>query len=592
MNKMITFLAILASCGAFANESATTNDAPAEAAAPVAEAAEAAPQATAGKPTDAASNPLAESRADEIDLDEDDSFLASKRPQIKPLTSSGAISLVDIDCDDATIADVLRQFRKTTGANIISGESTNLLRRVSVTLRRVPWLQALTSILNSRGFRLDERDNIYRVVEDLQVIPLQTTTFELNHASAKELAKLFNIAYARKDAKGNPIQPIATCFEGANVVVVTADEKTISDCAGIVKAVDRAVAQICIEARFAELSSQALHKLGVQWNQLESWGASINKVEAGASWSQNPNGKVGLNNDSATAMRHDVGGKANYISGTLSADDFRLALSAFESAQDAKIFSNPKVIVSNGKEAKVDMTTKFPNVELTSQRNTQSGTTYTDFTARIQEIPGNKDTGMFAGQAFYSWGITLSVKPRISRDGLISVEIVPTISQLDLDVTEDGFYKIVGSDNDASYSRYPIINMKSISTDFTMKDGATAVIGGLSRTVEEDVDTGIPYLHKIPWIGQTLFGWKSRQKVQKEIIVFVTIGIANPAELPKDLGLPKNAVLGREYITGARLEPGDRKGTASEVLQIDTRPLHDKKRTEQPTGSVVMKLSE
>ena len=586
MNKTLTILAALAALGAFA-DAAVTN------AAPVAEAPAAAP----------APAPQADSRTDEIDLEEedDDAALAAKRPQVKPADANGPVTLVDIDCDEATVADVLRQFRKTTGANIISGESTNFQRRVSVTLRRVPWLQALTSILNSRGFRLDDRDGIYRVAEDQQAIPLLTTTFSLNHASAKELADLFNQAYARKDAKGKTLHPIASCFEGANVVVVTADEKTLSDCANIVKAVDRAVAQICIEARFAELSSQALHKLGMQWNQLESWGASIRNIEAGVSYSQNPNGKVGLNNDSATAMRHDVGGKANYISGTLSADDFRLALSAFESAQDAKIFSNPKVIVSNGKEAKVDMTTKFPNVELTSQRNTQSGTTYTDFTARIQEIPGDKENGMFAGQAFYSWGITLSVKPRISRDGLISVEIVPTISQLDLDVTEDGFYKIVGSDNDASYSRYPIINMKSISTDFTMKDGATAVIGGLSRTVEEDIDTGIPYLHKIPWIGQTLFGWKSRQKVQKEIIVFVTIGIANPAELPKDVGLPKNAVLGREYVTGAKREPGDRGDSAQEALRIDLTPLHTRKASARTPdgnqdppepGSVLVRISE
>ena len=42
--------------------------------------------------------------------------------------------LVDIDCDDATLADILRQFRKTTGANIISTDSSNLQQRVSVSL--------------------------------------------------------------------------------------------------------------------------------------------------------------------------------------------------------------------------------------------------------------------------------------------------------------------------------------------------------------------------------------------------------------------------------------------------------------------------
>ena len=108
-----------------------------------------------------------------------------------------------------------------------------------------------------------------------------------------------------------------------------------------------------------------------------------------------------------------------------------------------------------------------------------------------------------------------------------------------------------------------------------MKDGSTAVIGGLSRTVEDDVDSGIPYLRKIPWIGPKLFGWKSRQKSQKEILVCVTIGIANPESIPKDMGLPKNAIMGREYVNGTKLEPGDREGTAAEVLKIDMRTLDE-----------------
>ena len=560
---------------------AEAQPAPEEQTAPEAPATPASPATLASPASPSTAETPAPATTDEIDLEEDDSALAASRPQIRSTSQTGPVTLVDIDCDDATLADILRQFRKTTGANIISSESTNLLRRVSASLRRVPWFQALTEILNARGFRLDERDGVYRVVEDKQTIPLVTKTFQLNHASAKELAELFNKSYAQKDKSGKILEPVATSFDGANVVVVTAPERIISDCVSIVKAVDHAVPQIYIEARFAELSSDARHKLGLDWSSLESWGASVKNVSGGSSWSLNPNGKVGVNNDAATVNRHDVGGKATYVTGELSLSDFSLAISAFEKDTDARIFSNPKVIVSNGKEAKVDMTTKFPNVELTSQRNTQSGTSYIDYTAKIQEIPGDKDGGLFAKSAFYYWGIELSVKPRISPDGLISVEIVPTISQLTNDEnlkTDNGFYQIGSSTStDSANAKYPIIDVKSISTEFTMKSGSTAVIGGLSKTTEEDVDSGIPYLREIPWIGPKLFGWKSRQKVQKEIIIFVTLGIANPESLPKDLGLPKNAVMGREYVNGTRLEPGDRDGSIGEVLKLDMRPIKDQK---------------
>ncbi len=531
-----------------------------------------------------------------------------------PIATSG---LVDIDCDDATLADILRQFRKTTGANIISADSSNLQQRVSVTLKHVPWLNALQAILNTKKFRLEPRGEIFFVSEDMQAEPVFTRTFVLNHASAKELAELFNstLGGGVRDPKTGKTRGgnIATAFEGANVVVVTAPEKTLSDCEQIIKSVDKAIPQIYIEARFIEISNEAMHKLGMQWNQLESWGATAKGLAGGMEYNNGRAAKyqVGKTTTMYTPTDSSTGQSAvdyvtkNYLvpgsigeasgagraadnmawhnargfSGQLSADDFRLALSAFEKMDDVKVFSNPKIIVSNGKEAKVDMTTKFPNVRVQATRNTSNGSDSLDISTQLEAIPG-EDKHMFAKEVFFSWGITLSVKPRISPDGLISVEIIPTISQLDTDVSSTGFYQVNGGDSSA-YSSYPVIQVKRLTTDFTMKDGATAVIGGLSRTTEEDVDSGIPYLRKIPWVGPKIFGWKSRGKVQKEIIVFVTLGMADPADLPSDVGLPTNAIVGREYVQGRKLEPGNRSGGFADVMSLDMRSIEEKQSEEK-----------
>ena len=628
--------------------------------------------------------PVLASETDEIDLDKlDDSADAARQaPTVKMAEPSGvpvpvstntadkAVSgatnatdqavgtgpvvvtgLVDISCDDATLADILRQFRRTTGANIISADSSNLQQRVSVSLKHVPWLDALQAILNTKKFRLEPRGDIFFVSEDLQVEPIFTRTFVLNHASSKELAELFNTTLGAagpvdpKTKKPKPGQ-IATAFEGANVVVVTASEKVLADCEQIIRSVDKAIPQIYIEARFIEVSNEAMHKLGVQWNQLASWGATVKDVSASMGYA---NGRTGVYKNgytdvyytpknmvrtgSTTTYQDLSSGKSefdyssggensfyapkNYVptattenytdlangssaldyrkqdylkpselsdimswrnfrtfSGQLSADDFRLAMSAFEQMEDVRIFSNPKIIVSNGKEALVDMTTKFPNVRVQATRNTSNGSDSLDISTQLEAIPG-EDKLMFAKEVFFSWGITLSVKPRISPNGLINVEIVPTISQLDTDVSATGFYQVSGGDSSA-YSSYPVIQVKRLTTDFTMKDGATAVIGGLSKTTEGDVDSGIPYLRKIPWIGPKLFGWKSRGKVQKEIIVCVTLGMADPADLPADVGLPKNAVVGREYVLGRKFEPGDRTGGLADVMSLDTRSIEEK----------------
>jgi len=149
-------------------------------------------------------------------------------------------------------------------------------------------------------------------------------------------------------------------------------------------------------------------------------------------------------------------------------------------------------------------------------------------------------------------------------------------------VTEDGFYHISGG-SDAPYGSYPIVLFKRLTTEFTMKDGATAVIGGLSKTEEGDVDSGIPYLRKIPWVGNKLFGWKSRGKVQREILIFVTVGIADPANLPEDVGLPKNAVRGREYVEKRAFEPGDRPNAAQTSLLLDFSPVDGRQDAPQRT---------
>ena len=101
------------------------------------------------------------------------------------------------------------------------------------------------------------------------------------------------------------------------------------------------------------------------------------------------------------------------------------------------------------------------------------------------------------------------------------------------------------------------------------------MIGGLSKTTEEQMDSGIPVLRDIPWIGDKLFGGKSRQKVQKEILVFVTVGFATPSAIRRDVGLPKNAVLGREYTEGIRKEPGDRRSGVAGITSLDLRSLEE-----------------
>ena len=414
---------------------------------------------------------------------------------------------------------------------------------------------------------------------------IATRTFKLVHASAVDVADRFNATWGGDFGITWKIKQIAQAFPEANSVMVTAPGMIIDACEAVIRDIDVEAPQVYIEARFVELNNSALHKLGIDWSMLEgmrgtmsiSGGFEQRKFKSGISEYKTVTGGSQYDNTSysAAGKRADM----SYYNGTLSFSDMSLVLSALERDNDVKIFSNPKIIVSSGKKALVDMTTKYPNVTVSAKRTLNGNSESLDLAMNMAAIPG-EDTLMFAKEAFFSWGISLEVTPRISTNGLINVSIVPTISSLDTTYSTSGFVT-ADDDNEAKSasstysSKYPIIEVQRLVTEFSMANGATAVIGGLSKTTEESVDSGIPWLRDWPWIGNKLFGGKIRQKVQKEILVFVTVGIAEAKSMPEDVGLPKNAVLGRTYTQGYRLEPGERKGAVEGLHSLDLRSLEE-----------------
>ena len=410
---------------------------------------------------------------------------------------------------------------------------------------------------------------------------ISTRTFHLAHASAEDVAAKLNSTWSGDFGVVWKINKMAIAFPESNAVMVTAPAMILDACEQVIREVDVEPKQVYIEARFVELSNDVFHDIGIDWSMLDGMKGAVSlaggiqknrlgkgvqdysrKMPDGTSYSLSGSSLVG-----------GADGDIAYFNGTLDFSQMYIVLSALEGSEDARIFSNPKIIVSSGKKATVDMTTKYPNVKIAAKRTTNSGGDSLDLDMQMAAIPG-EDKMMFANEAFFSWGISLDVTPRIGTNGLISVSIVPTIS------SQNGWVESgtesADSDSGTISARYPVIEVQRLVTEFAMASGTTAVIGGLSRTVEEQVDTGIPLLRDIPWIGPRIFGSRTRKKQQKEIIVFVTVGLVDPGNMQKDSGLPKNAVLGRQYTKGQKLEPGDRPEKNLEgISSLDLRSLEE-----------------
>ena len=501
--------------------------------------------------------------------------------------------LVSMEFDEAPLPDVIRAFREASGATIISRWTNAAPQLVSLRLENKPWKQGLISILAPYGLQLVEEQRgsgVYVVSEKSTVVPRFTQTFELKHLKADDVQKLF------KDTLGDA-SSLTVAFPSANAVVVKATDEQLRECEKMLEVLDKPSRQVYIEARFVRLNSSASKQLGMKWDSLKNWGVEFNNIRGGLQYTDGDvavydvkthnSEKVTTIRNTGAVERHDYDitettlslvpdertdaplsdmtaddmtwRKASGFGGQLSVDALRIALSAFEQMDGVQMFSNPKIIVENETTAKIDMTTKEPNVEIDYQAATQAGQR-DSISSKLVAIPGKKES--WVGEAFFSYGITLDVTPRVSPTGLITVDIIPAISSL------DDSRVIVLADNAANY--YPIIKMQRLETRFTMGDGKTAVIGGLTQTSEGNIDSGIPLLRSIPFIGPRLFGWKSRQKVQDEIIIFVTVGIVDGETIEQSSGMPKNAVLGRGLLDGTIKEPGDR--TDEEMFNLESKP--------------------
>ena len=410
---------------------------------------------------------------------------------------------------------------------------------------------------------------------------VKSRMFELTYASATEVADNFNRTWRGRVVtnKCSFVGDIAAPFIEANSVMVTAPESVLDNCAAMIAKIDRKPRQVYVEARFVELKNSAAYELGIDWSGIGQLGVTASGG-AGISKQRIPNNISKYSQSTTTGMRGSSqsyeftkGGTADnsYFQGMLSIDEMRIVLAAFQGSEDVKTFSNPKVVVTSGKEAIVDMTKKYPNIVSSAKRVLNGNNNTIDVDMQMKEIPG-RDNLMFAHEAFFSWGVMLSVRPHILTNDLINVSIIPTIS----DVAEFTRPTTTSDGEDIPSSKYPIIDMQRIVTEFTLKSGQTAVIGGLSKTYEYDYDNGIPVLSDIPWIGNKLFGGKTRRKEQREIIIFVTVGLADPEDVKTEIGLPKNAVLGRTYTNGTRQEPGDRKNAVEGVSSLDLRDLEDR----------------
>jgi general secretion pathway protein D len=259
--------------------------------------------------------------------------------------------------------------------------------------------------------------------------------------------------------------------------------------------------QVQIEAQVAEVQLTGDLQYGVSWY-------FENAVSDTAA-----NGGAGLPNaagrdiwgDIRGSIRPAATGTANQgLAWTFLGRNAAAVISALDQVTDVRLLQTPSVVVRNNVEAQLNVGTRIPISSVTVNPTTGSGdTTY----SQVQYL----DTG-----------VILKVRPRITKDGLVFLDIAQEVSS-------PGAAPAGCTGN----CNVPI-NTRKVKTEAITHSGDTVMLAGLISDSATKGSSGFPGLSRIPVIGG-LFGTQKSSRGRNEVIVLITATVLRDQQEVRDL---------------------------------------------------------
>ena len=331
------------------------------------------------------------------------------------------------------------------------------------------------------------------------------------------------------------------------------------------------VRQVEIEAKFMEVQEGALDELGVNWlvttkATQRNAGAqaaytTANRALAGAfanrSSSQlgsiiRPEGSTVTSDGTVAASpglnlpivnnapqypgSTDMGlssAPLAAVSGVIGEFDVNAVVRALSQQQGTDLLSAPKITVLSGNPATITVAQEMRYPQSFGQTQSQVGT-------------GSANGGGSAGVAITAGtpqdftsrnvGVELRVTPTVEEDDYsISLDLNPRVTEFDGFVEFGGpSIAISGGTTVTVPSGFfqPIFSVRDISTKVTIWDGATLVMGGLTREEVKKVNDKVPILGDLPLLGR-LFRSTGQSTQKRNLLIFVTANLVNPGGAPK-----------------------------------------------------------
>lgn len=419
---------------------------------------------------------------------------------------------ISLDFKDGDLQDIFRLFADISGLNIVV--NPGVTGKVTLKLNEVPWDQALDLILKANNLGYTLENNVIRIapLSALQREEQEARKLAEERALAGDL-EVFSkrLSYAKASELEATVKKVALSARGTitldprtNTMIITDLPVNIERAKDLITDLDRATSQVEIEARIVVTSRNFTRDLGIQWGFLNRQTPQFNNAtnlafpnaivlngvgvpsQGGIAADQGVAGaaEAGIGpanrgyavNLPATAFNSGIGISLGNILGSFNLD---LALTALERQGRGRLLSTPKVTTQNNQSAEIKQGVQIP----------------------IQTVANNTVTVSFKDAV-----LTLRVTPQITEAGTV-------ILTVEVENNSADFANLVNG--------IPPINTQSAKTQVLVRDGATAVIGGIYQSNEQTSQGRTPFLANLPFVGG-LFRNRFITNSNNELLLFIT----------------------------------------------------------------------
>ncbi len=273
-----------------------------------------------------------------------------------------------------------------------------------------------------------------------------------------------------------------------NALIITAPEPQYRQLRAVIDMLDQRRAQVFVESLIAEVSADKAAQFGVQW--MSGTGTGSNTV--GLLGTNFGTGNTNLLNIAAGAAAGTLVAPTGLNVAVGQQRNGALALGAvarfLQTDKNSNVLSTPNLLTLDNEEAKIVIGQNVPFI---------TGS----FTSAA---PGS--TNPFTTVERRDVGLTLRVKPQISENGTVKMQIYQEVSSVD--------------QNSTNSPTGLITNKRSIESHVLVEDGAIVVLGGLLQDDTNNSQEKVPGLGNVPFFGN-LFKSEARRRNKTNLMVFL-----------------------------------------------------------------------